>query len=223
MDGNKTILNPNGECMSHDRLDKQIQFIMEIDKLKGILRRNWVTGTQRQENSAEHSWHIALMALLLAEHTSESLDLPRVLKMLLIHDLVEIDAGDTFHYDQKGSLDKADREQKAADRIFGLLPEDQRNEVRQLWDEFEQRTTPESRFANAVDRLHPVLMNYHQQGNAWLRHRITHDQVISRNQHIADASPSLWEYARSIIDDAAAKGYLLRSGSVTQVCQAKPS
>ena len=191
------------------RLAKQVEFIVEIDKLKQVVRRTWLTDKSRQENDAEHSWHLGVMAILLLEHAQQPrLDLLRVLKMVLIHDLVEIDAGDTFAYDDAGALDKAERESAAADRVFGLLPADQAAELRTLWEEFEARQTPEAKYAAALDRFQPMLHNYRTQGKAWQEHGITADQVIARNQHIAEGSPALWEYAREFVADAVAKGYL---------------
>lgn len=195
--------------MDSDRLKKQINFIVEVDKLKNIVRQTLVTDGSRQENSAEHSWHIALMAMLLEEYAKDpSMDMTRVLKMVLIHDLVEIDAGDTYCYDADGNEGKLDREQKAAERIFGLLPDDQSEEFRRLWDEFELRETAEARFAAALDRLQPLLNNYSTNGRMWQKHRIKSSQVFSRNQPIEDASPTLWEYAADMILDAVNKDWL---------------
>ncbi len=195
------------------RLDQQIQFILEIDKLKSVLRRSYLINDPRHENSAEHSWHLALMAILLAEHANAPVDLLRVIKMLLIHDIVEIDAGDTYIYDSIGALDKALREQRAADRIFQLLPPDQASELRGLWDEFEARTTPEARFANALDRLIPLLHNYTTAGRSWQEHGITSDQVVARNRQINEGSTTLWTMAQQLIDDAVAQGYLAATSS----------
>ena len=190
------------------RLEKQVGFIVEIDKLKGIFRQTMVTGTGRQENDAEHSWHLALMAVLLSEYASEEIDLLRVVKMALIHDLVEIDAGDTFAYDVKGHEDKYERERDAADRIFGMLPDDVGLELRGLWEEFEARETAEARFAAALDRFQPILLNYHTQGAAWKKHGIREDQVVERNAHIEAGAPAIWAYVRQLIRDAVEKGYL---------------
>jgi len=196
----------------NSRLAKQVEFIVEIDKLKQVYRRTWLTDTSRQENDAEHSWHLGMMAILLLEHAQQPhLDLLRVLKMVLIHDLVEIDAGDTFVYDDAGAMDKAERENAAADRIFGLLPADQAAELRTIWEEFEARQTPEAKYAAALDRFQPMLHNYRTQGKAWQEHGITADQVIARNQHIAEGSPALWDYAKEFVADAVAKGYLWRT------------
>ena len=190
------------------RLDRQIAFILEIDKLKSVLRRSYLLNEDRHENSAEHSWHLSVMALVLAEHADAALDTLRVLKMLLVHDIVEIDSGDTYIYDAAGNDTKAEREQAAARRIFGLLPPDQGKELQALWQEFEARETPEAKFAAALDRLMPLLHNYHTEGRSWQEHGITKEQVLTLNRHIADGSEALWEYAEALIDDAAAKGYL---------------
>ncbi len=190
------------------RLDRQIAFVLEIDKLKSVLRRSYLLNENRHENSAEHSWHLSVMALVLAEHADAEIDQLRVLKMLLVHDIVEIDAGDTFIYDTAGNDTKATREQEAAHRIFGLLPSDQSAELQELWQEFEARETPEAKFAAALDRLMPLLHNYHTEGRSWKEHGITKEQVLRLNRHIANGSETLWEYAEALIDDAAAKGYL---------------
>src|SRR6056297_294642 len=159
--------------MDWQRLEQQVAFILEIDRLKTIYRRTYLTDTSRFENSAEHSWHIAVMAMLLAEHANTlEVDQLRVIKMLLIHDLVEIDAGDTFAYDTAAHADKAAREQAAADRLFGLLPADQAAEFRALWDEFESRQTPEAKFAGALDRLQPLLHNLYTHGRSWREHGV---------------------------------------------------
>ena len=193
----------------HNRLRKQIQFILEIDKLKKIVRQTPLTDRSRKENDAEHSWHIALMAVLLIEHAGEkTIDMLHVVTMLLVHDLVEIDAGDTFCYDEAGNADKLDRETKAADRIFNLLPDDQAAYFRSLWDEFEAKDTAESKYAAAMDRLQPLLHNYKTKGGTWKEHQVPKDQVIKRNHPIADGSPFLWEYAAGLIDDAEDKGFL---------------
>jgi len=191
-----------------DKLTQQLQFVREIDKLKGVLRRSFLLDGSRAENSAEHSWHLALMALTLAEHANEAVDVSRVVKMVLIHDIVEIDAGDTFLYDQVGNASKAEREQQASARIFGLLPAAQRDELITLWQEFEGRETADSRFANALDRLIPLLHNYHNRGKAWRENNITHGRVIQMVGHIAEGSSALWDYALNLINDAVEKGYL---------------
>ena len=192
------------------RLTTQLSFVLEVEKLKEIFRQTLLMGSHRRENDAEHSWHLCLMAILLVEHAAEDVDLLKVVKMLLIHDVVEIDAGDTFAYDVAGNADKADRENRAADRLFGLLPHDQALSYRALWDEFEQRETAEARFAAALDRLQPLLLNFYTDGATWQQHGITKAQVISRNEHIREGSPALWECARELIDAAVSKGILSR-------------
>lgn len=191
-----------------ERLHRQITFVLELDRLKTVLRRTYLLHQERHENSAEHSWHLAMMALVLAEHANTPVNLLHVLKMLLVHDVVEIDADDTYIYDSVGAEDKAAREQAAAARIFSLLPPDQEEELRTLWEEFEARATPEARFAAALDRLMPVLHNALTQGRSWREHGIKATQVLERNAHIADGSEALWEYARAVIDQAVEAGHL---------------
>lgn len=195
--------------MEESRLAQQVRFIVEVDKLKEIFRQTLLIGSRRAENDAEHSWHLCLIAIVLAEHAADpSLDLLRVLKMLIVHDLVEIDAGDTFAYDTARMADQHEREMRAADRIFGLVPADQRDELRALWDEFEEKRTPEAKFATAVDRFQPMLLNVRTQGAAWNRHGVTSDRVVARNRHIAEGSPALWEFAAAMIADAVERGEL---------------
>jgi putative hydrolase of HD superfamily len=192
-----------------DRLRQQMEFILEIDKMKNVFRRTMVIESGRNENDAEHSWHLAVMAILLAEHVdAPGVDLLRVLKIVLVHDIVEIDAGDTYCYDKGAARGKLEREMKAADRIFGLLPEDEEREMRALWDEFEARKTPESRFANALDRLQPLLLNYHTRGRTWQRYGVRSDQVGERARPIGESSRDLWDYASRLIEDAVSEGIL---------------
>src|SRR6266850_7926914 len=198
--------------MDPDRFEQQIRFILEIDKLKTVSRRTYLLNADRSENTAEHSWHLAVMAILLAEHANEPVNVSRVVKMVLIHDIVEIDAGDTYFYDTVAAVDKADREGAAADRLFGMLPPDQRKEFRELWEEFEARRTPDARFAAALDRFMPQLHNYHTQGRSWQEHGITIDRVLERNECIADGSTRLWERAQALLNDAVAKGFLKKPG-----------
>ena len=195
-----------------DRLTDQLHFIQEIDQLKDVYRRSYLLDSKRRENSSEHSWHIAVLAMLMAEHSNEQVDLCRVLCMVLIHDLVEIDAGDTYCYDEQGTLDKAEREKEAADRLFGFLPEDQEQWIRDLWLEFEAGSTPEARFANAVDRFMPLLHNYATQGKSWLEHGISSDQVQERMAKVREGSTLLWEYSQKIIESAVEHGYLRPNG-----------
>jgi putative hydrolase of HD superfamily len=191
------------------RLIQQIKFIAEADKLKEIFRQTINTQSRRAENDAEHSWHLCLCVIVLAEHANHAtLDVLRVLKMVIIHDLVEIDAGDTFAYDTAGMVGQHEREARAADRLFRLLPADQAVEFRALWDEFESKATPEARFSAAVDRFQPMLLNCLTQGAAWNRHGITHDRVVARNCHMAEGSTELWDYAERMINEVVAAGHL---------------
>ncbi len=195
--------------MDPERLEQQIEFIREADKLKTIDRQTLLTDASRRENDAEHSWHLALMALLLGEYADgKNLNLLHVVRMVLIHDLVEIDAGDTYCYDEAGYRDKAQRETAAANRIFNLLPPDQAVEMRDLWDEFEAAETPESKFANALDRLQPLMHNVFTDGQMWKHHGVVKSQVIDRNRKIADGAPDLWTFARELIEKAVNKGHL---------------
>ena len=194
--------------MTSDRLKRQLAFIVEIDKAKSILRNSLVIEEGRRENDAEHAWHLALMARLLAGYAREKIDVDRVIEMLLVHDLVEIDAGDTFIYDSAAREQQAEKERVAADRIFGLLPPDQAAALRAAWEKFETRQTPEAKFAFALDRLQPLLLNFHTQGHAWRKHGVHKAQVIEVNATIADGAPELWEYARGLIDEAVRRGYL---------------
>ncbi len=190
------------------RLAQQIQFILEADKLKTVLRRTRNISNQQYENSAEHSWQLALLALVLAEHANEPVNVTRVMKMVIIHDIVEIDAGDTFFFDDVGLQDKAEREQQAADRLFGLLPADQTAEMRGIWEEFEARETPEARFANSIDRIMPLFHNYHTQGGSWRENGVASSKVLPRMAQIGNGSETLWEAAQAIIHEAVAQGFL---------------
>ncbi len=201
--------------MTTDRLAAQLDFVIEIDKCKNIFRQTLLTDGNRHENDAEHSWHLAMMAMVLGEYAEGEVDIARVTRMVLIHDLIEIDAGDTFCYDEAAHASKAEREQKAADRIFTILPAEQAERFRALWDEFEARVTPEARFAAALDRFQPLLHNYHTQGAAWQAHGVTADKVLARNAHMRDGSESLWRYAESMIHDAVEKGYLAPAPDTT--------
>ena len=195
--------------MAHDRLAQQMRFILEVDKLKEVFRQSLLTQSRRRENDAEHSWHLCLMVIVLGEHANfPQLDRLRVLKMLLIHDLVEIDAGDTFAYDEAALAGQHEREARGAERIFGLLPADQAAEFRALWDEFEAKQTPEAKFATALDRLQPMLLNANTEGAAWPKHGVKRAQVRAKNAHMADGSAALWDYAVQMIEAAAAAGHL---------------
>jgi len=197
--------------MAEARLVKQIEFLMEIDRLKNVFRRAYITDASRRENSAEHSWHVATTAMVLAEHCQEEINMLHVIKTLLIHDIVEIDAGDTGIYDDIGARDKAEREGRAAERLFSLLPVEQAQELRGLWDEFERGTTPEAKFARAIDRLMPLLHNYYTRGKRWLEDGITYDQVLAVNQSIREGSEELWDFALSMVEESVSRGYLPRA------------
>jgi putative hydrolase of HD superfamily len=192
-----------------NRLDQQLSFVLEIDKLKTILRQTLLTDSSRRENSAEHSWHLAIMSFLLAEYATAPVDILRVVKMLLVHDLIEIDAGDTFAYDVAGNVDRAEREQRCAERIFGMLPEEQGRELRALWEEFDAFQTPESKYANALDRLQPLLHNSRTEGGTWRIHSVARDQVYRRMEPIRTAMPELWPVVTRIIEDGCARGWIV--------------
>ncbi|MEY9214185.1 HD domain-containing protein [Thermobifida halotolerans] len=196
--------------IDHERLTSQLRFVLEVDKLKRVLRRSLLVDGARRENSAEHSWHVAVLARVFAEYAPEGTDIERVVNMLLLHDIVEIDAGDTFVYDSAAVDSQAERESAAADRIFALLPEDQAVWARKLWDEFEERRTPESRFARAVDRLSPLLANWHTEGTLWQQFRVSKSDVLKNVKLIAEGSEALGAYALALIDDAERRGYLSR-------------
>jgi putative hydrolase of HD superfamily len=203
--------------LENDRLSGQIAFIAEIDKLKGVLRQTMIMDGSRRENTAEHSWHIAVFAMLMHEYTEEPKpDLGRVVRMLLLHDIVEVDAGDTFAYDTVGYEDKEEREQAAAKRLFGMLPEEQREEWISVWHEFEAGVTSEARYANAMDRLLPLLHNYNTGGISWVRNGIVRSQVIRRIAPVETISPTMWAFAMELLDRAVEKG-ILREDDVREV------
>lgn len=197
--------------MDNQRLLNQIKFIVEIDKLKQIFRQNVVIGTTRNENDAEHSWHLAVMAIILSEYSAvKDIDVLRVIKMVLIHDLVEIDAGDTFCYDEKGYEDKEEREQKAAKKLFNILPKDDAQEIWNLWREFEEMSTPESKFAACLDRFQPLILNYNTNGHTWKKPGVTSEKVYKRNELLEKNAPELWKFVKEVIEDSIQKGYLQR-------------
>ncbi|WP_066835446.1 HD domain-containing protein [Rufibacter ruber] len=191
-----------------DTLLQQMAFIHEVDKLKYITRKTRLFNSDRHENDAEHSWHLMVMALVLAQHANEPVDILKVLKMLLIHDLVEIDAGDTFLFDTVLNHTNTETERKAAERIFGLLPEAQAGEFIDVWEEFEAGQTPEARYAQAVDRLEPILQNISNGGGTWKEHSIPYEKVIQKTQHIQNGSAALWDFAKALIDRTAEAGIL---------------
>ena len=190
------------------RLAQQLEFLVELDRAKSIFRQSYVTDGSRKENDAEHMWHLALFVLVLAEHADEPIDVGRVLRMVLVHDIVEIDAGDTYIYDEEAKATQAAREARAADRLYGLLPPDQGAELRAVWEEFEAKETPEARFAAAVDRLQPVLLNLATHGRAWHDHGMTADRVRAVNARIGLGSSALWDHVDGLLTDAVAEGYL---------------
>ena len=191
-----------------ERFAEQMAFLLEMDKMKSIYRQTLVLHEDRHENDAEHAWHLAMLAIVLQEYANEPVDLKTVLETVLIHDIVEIDAGDTYAYDDAGNATKAEREQKAADRLFGLLPDDQGSRLRQLWEDFEAQSTPEARFANALDRIQPLSLNYEKGGISWQIHGTKKSQVKARMQAVRQGSDKLGELADAIIEQAAAQGML---------------
>ena len=209
--------------MDLNRLEAQLAFLMEADKLKNIYRQTYtrvddlppmpdgsnVTAPfPRKENDAEHSFSLALFTAILAEYSNEPIDVLKTMKMVLVHDIVEIDAGDTYCYDDAGNTTKADREQRAAERLFGLLPKEQEDEFRSLWEEFEERQTPEAKFAAVMDRIQPLLLNLSRDGISWQEHGIHLHQVQGRNKLVAEGSQSLSDYIFALLDDANKRGIL---------------
>ena len=194
--------------MDRERFEKQKQFVLEIDQEKKILRQTHLTGGGRRENDAEHAWHMAVMAYLLREYANEPIDLAKTLMIILIHDVVEIDAGDTYAYDESGKATQREREEAAAERIFGLLPEDQGRELRDLFEEFEAYETPEARFAHTMDNFQPVLLNDSNGGGDWREHGVCRSQIEKRNEKTGTGSREIWEYMREIIEKNVRKGNL---------------
>ncbi|KOY36163.1 HD domain-containing protein [Vibrio parahaemolyticus] len=191
------------------RLEKQLALLIELDKLKSVLRRTRVKSAEgRLENSGEHSWHVALMAVLMVEHANAPVDICRVMKMLLIHDVVEIDAGDTFVYDTAASKEQAEKEIKAAERLFGMLPTDQGQELLALWLEFEAAQSDDAKYAKALDRLIPMLLNYHNNGQSWKENSVTREHALTINKRIEFGSVTLWDKAKELIEEATEKGWL---------------
>ena len=191
-----------------ERIEQQVAFAVEIDKVKNIFRQTWLSDGKRKENDAEHAWHAALMAVLLAEYSNEPVDTLKVVKMLLIHDLVEIDAGDSYAYDEAAQATAHEREQKAADRIFGMLPKDQEEEFRSLWDEFEEYETPEARFAHVMDNFQPLLLNDAADGKGWREHQVKRANIEKRNRKTPEGSKTISEYIEKVIDRNIEKGHI---------------
>lgn len=195
-----------------NNLERQVEFLLEADKMKNILRQTLKLTDYSRENDAEHSWHFALMAFVLSEYASEEVDINRVIKMALVHDLVEIYAGDTYAYDTENNKSKAEREKASADRLFSMLPAEQGRQIRNLWEEFDAGQTPDACFAAAIDRLQPMLNNYYTCGRSWKNHNVESGMVYKRMEPIRRASEELWQFAASLIDDAVNKGWLTDSG-----------
>ena len=191
-----------------ERLKKQMDFLLEVDKLKFIYRQTYLSNGERKENDAEHSWHLALMAVLLQEYSNEPVDVVKVMTMVLIHDLVEIDAGDTYAYDAAGNQSKREREVRAADRIFNILPEDQAEKFRALWEEFEAYQTPEAKFAHVCDNMQPFMLNHATGGRAWREHSVKKSQVLNRNRYLEDGSKTMKQYFDEIIEEHVKEGNL---------------
>lgn len=192
-----------------DRMKKQIAFLMEIDKVKNIFRQTYLADGKRKENDAEHSWHLAIAAFLLKEYVAEDVDVMKVMIMVLIHDLVEIDAGDTYAYDAEGAKTKRAREVAAADRIFGMLPEDQGGYFRELWDEFEAYESDDAKFAHLLDNFQPLLLNHESNGKSWTEHHVKKSQIYKRNEKIKETSPEVWEWMKQIVEEHIALGHVI--------------
>lgn len=192
-----------------DRLEKQLQFILEIDKVKKIIRQTPLSDASRKENDAEHSWHIALMAYLLQEYVEEPVEVSKVMLMVLIHDLVEIDAGDTYAYDEEGAKTKDERERKAADHIFGMLPEDQGMYLKALWEEFEAYETAEAKYAHLLDNFQPLLLNDAAGGISWTEHQVKKSQIYKRNEKVEETSATIWKCMQDKIDKHIQAGHVL--------------
>lgn len=194
--------------MVKDRLKRDIEFILELDKMKSIIRQTSLIDNSKREDDAEHSWHIAVMAMVLSEYANDEIDVCKVIKMLLVHDLVEIYAGDTFCYDKEASKSKKQRELEAADKIFGILEEDKGRELRSLWEEFEEMETKEAIFAAAMDRLEPIFSNYYSGGGTWVKFNVKKEEIFKRVEPIKKASDEIWQFTMNIINDAIEKGYI---------------
>jgi putative hydrolase of HD superfamily len=192
----------------NDRLLKDIEFIVEIDKMKSILRQTSLIEEDRREDDAQHSWHISVMTMVLNEYANEEIEEKKVIKMLLIHDLVELYAGDTFCYDKKGNEDKREREVMAANKIFGMLKEEKALHFRELWDEFEEMETPEALFAASMDRLQPMLSNYYNGGGTWKKFGVEKEAIYKRIAPVKKSSDKLWEFVEHMIEDAQSRGLI---------------
>ena len=197
------------EKQEKSRIDGQFDFIREIDKEKFITRQTFLSDAKRRENDAEHAWHMAIMTLLLSEYANEEIDVLRVLSMLLIHDLVEIDAGDTYAYDTVGGATQHTREEAAAQRIYGILPEDQGKWLYDLWEEFEAYETPEAKYAHMLDNSQPLFLNNATDGISWVEHGVKKSQIYTRNRRTGEGAPKIWEYMQELIDQHVEKGHVI--------------
>lgn len=195
--------------MDKERFEKQLAFILEADKEKNIFRQTHITGYARRENDAEHAWHMAMMIYLLKEYSNDEFDVAKAMMMALIHDIVEIDAGDTYAYDTAALETQKEREERAADRIYGLLPDDQRDELRALFEEFEAGETPEARFAKTMDNFQPLLLNDSNGGADWREHKVTKSKVVGRQKKSIIGSKDIWEYTSGLIDENVKKGNII--------------
>lgn len=194
--------------MDRERLEKQLAFALEIDKEKNIFRQTHLSNSGRRENDAEHAWHMAVMIYLLKEYANEEFDLAKAMMMALVHDIVEIDAGDTYAYDAEGLATQAERETAAAERIFGILPEEQKNELKGLFEEFDACETPEARFAKVMDNLQPFMLNNSNNGMDWKEHGVCKSQVYRRNKRTSSGSEEIWKYMQEVIEQNVGKGSL---------------
>ncbi len=192
-----------------ERLSRQMKFIMEIDKLKQVYRQTYISDASRKENDTEHSWHLAMMAMLLGEYANEKIDVLKTISMVLIHDIIEIDAGDTYAYDEAGNATKRQRELKAAERLFCILPEDQADYLRGLWDEFEARQTPEAKFAVTLDKIQPLMLNDASGGIAWKDHEVRLEQILKRNEQTPEGSEVLWDFCKPILQKNVKNGNII--------------
>lgn len=194
---------------NRERLKQQIDFVLEVDKVKNIFRQTYLADGKRKENDAEHSWHLALMAVLLKEYANVDVDLSKVVPMVLVHDLVEIGAGDTYAYDEKAAATQEERERAAAEQVFGLLPKDQYQWLKGLWEEFEAYETPEAKFAHTLDNCQPLLLNDATDGISWEEHRVKKSQIYKRNRMTMEGSRVIWEYMETLIDKHVKKGHII--------------
>ncbi|RDU23387.1 HD domain-containing protein [Anaerosacchariphilus polymeriproducens] len=197
-----------------ERLKQQMKFILEIDNLKKVQRQSYLSDGSRKENDTEHSWHLAMMCFLLKEYAPKEIDVLKTMTMVLIHDIVELDAGDTYAYDDAGNSTKREREVKAAERIYGILPKEQDKELRNLWEEFEEGTSEEAKFANALDKIQPILLNDASEGKAWREHAVEINQILKRNEKTPKGAPELWEYCEKLLEDNIKKGNIKAEGGV---------